>query len=230
MEQHLENLPRSLKDKKSSETGFRKMSFWKPTELDLIIRLMPLWMKWVESCPEKNDLGGGEMVSNTEEIGYRLILVGPLIDFYLRLLAKRILGKMRLNYESGQIKIIGVTCPSNIWWYLAVLAKKYGTDAEFNITKIRSFITINAMSTFKALFSPQRVGKVVFEKKNFKRSKVILEDGQTKKISKFVGKSKILCDPDHPAKFIYKNGNIRLIFFLQKYNNLNVATNVTLVG
>ena len=57
-----------------------------------------------------------------------------------------------------------------------------------------------------------------------------MEDGEVRKISKFIGKSRVLCDPDHSVKIIYKNGNIRLMFFLQKFNNLNVPTNASLVG
>ena len=67
------------------------------------------------------------------------------------------------------------------------------------------------------------------KKRHFKRSK-IMENGQLKTISKFVGRSKIVCDPDHIMRFIYQNGNIRLLFYLQKFNKLSIPTNVTLVS
>ena len=44
----------------------------------------------------------------------------------------------------------------------------------------------------------------------------VMEDGEVRKTSKFIGKSRVLCDPDHPVKIIYKNGNIRLMFFFAK--------------
>ena len=136
---------------------------------------------------------------------------------------------MKLSYLSGQIKIIGITSTPNIWWYLTILAQKYGADVEFKVSKQGDVVTIKAMSTFKSLFSAQRVGKYVYEKKHFKRRK-ITENGQTRVISKFVGRSRIVCDPEHPFKMAYKNGNIRILFYLQKFNNLNIPTNVSLVG
>ena len=192
---------------------------------------MPLWLERVASCRQKNDMGGGEneMQTSVEELGYKLILLGPQIDFYLTLFAKRIMGKMKLSYLSGQIKIIGITCTPNIWWYLTILAQKYGADVEFKVSKQGDVVTIKAMSTFKSLFSAQRVGKLVYEKKHFKRRK-ITENGQTRVISKFVGRSRIVCDPEHHFKMAYKNGNIRILFYLQNFNNLNIPTNVSLVG
>ena len=136
---------------------------------------------------------------------------------------------MRLNYLSGQVKIIGITCPSRIWGYFVILAKKYGVETDFNLPRQGDVIQMKTMSTFKALFSPQRVGKLVYEKRHSKRCK-IMENGQPKTISKFVGKSKIVCDPDHIVKFSYQNGNIRLFFYLQKFNNLSIPTIITLVS
>ena len=195
-------------------------------QADLLIHFMPLWLEKVSSCREKNDMGAGEaeMKSRVEELGYKLILIGPQIDFYLRLIAKRMLGKMRLSYLSGQIKIIGVTCTPHIWWYLSILARQYGADTEFGISRKGDAIT-----TFKSLFSAQRVGKLVYKKKHFKRRK-LTKNGQTRTVSKFVGKSRIVCDPDHPMEMAYKNGNIRVLFYLQRFNNFNVPANVTLVG
>ena len=228
---HLENVPKSYRDDKSFDSGFRQKSFWEPMQGDLLIHLMPLWLERVSSSREKNDMGAGEaeMKSRVEELGYKLILIGPQIDFYLRLIAKRMLGKIRLSYLSGQIKIIGVTCTPHIWWYLSILARQYGADTEFGISRKGDAITVRAMSTFKSLFSAQRVGKLVYEKKHFKRRK-LTENGQTRTVSMFVGKSRIVCDPDHPMEMAYKNGNIRVLFYLQRFNNLNVPTNVTLVG
>ena len=212
MGSHLENIPKSLKDQKSSEAEFRQTTFWKPVQDEVLIRLMPLWMERLSACKDNNDLGGGEMDEKIEELGYKLLLVGPQVDFYLRLLAKIILGKMKPSYLCGQIKVTGVTCMPNIWWYLLILAQCYGAETEFAVPNVGDTIIIRVMSTFKSLFSPQRVGKVIFEKKHFRRSKV-MEDGEVRKTSKFIGKSKVLCDPDHPVKIIYKNGNIRLMFF-----------------
>ena len=229
MERHLDQLSRSLKDKKSSESGFRRPTFWKEVQLDLLIRLVPLWMERVAACPEKNDLGEGEMNERIEQLGYKLMLVGPQVDFYLKLFAKRILGKMKPSYHCGEIKIIGITCSPDIWWYLLALAKRYGAEIDFKVPKLGDIITIRAMSTLKALLSPQRVGRVVYEKKHFRRSK-FMENGKQRVVSKFVGRSRLLCDPEYPVKIIYKNGNIRLTIFIQKFNNLNVPTNVSLVG
>ena len=231
MNKHLDNPANTYRDEKSYTSGFRRPGFWKPMQLDLMIRLMPLWLERVASCHQKNDIGAGEneMQTSVEELGYKLILLGPQIDFYLTLFAKRIMGKMKLSYLSGQIKIIGITCTPNIWWYLTILAQKYGADVEFKVSKQGDVVTIKAMSTFKSLFSAQRVGKLVYEKKHFKRRK-ITENGQTRVISKFVGRSRIVCDPEHPFKMAYKNGNIRILFYLQKFNNLNIPTNVSLVG
>ena len=164
MEPHLENIPRDLLDKRSQETGFRKQQFWRPVELDLLIRLMPLWMERVHRYPKKNELGGGEMDPKTEELGYKLMLEGPQLDFYLNAFAKRIARKMRLNYLSGQVKIFGITCPPEIWWYFVILAKKYGAEVDFNLPRQGDVIKTKTMSTFKALISPQRVGKLVYEK------------------------------------------------------------------
>ena len=75
------------------------------------------------------------MDPKTEELGYKLMLVGPQLDFYLNAFAKRIARKMRLNYLSGQVKIIGVTCPPGIWWYFVILAKKYGAEVDFNLPR-----------------------------------------------------------------------------------------------
>ena len=85
------------------------------------------------------------------------------------------------------------------------------------------------MSTFKSLFSAQRFGKLVYKKKHFKRRN-LTENGQTRTVSKFVAKSRIATDPYHPMEMAYKNGKIRVLFYLQRFNNLNVPTNVTLVG
>ena len=151
------------------------------------------------------------MDPKTEELGYKLMLAGPQLDFYLNAFAKRIAKKMRLNYLNGQVKIIRVTCPSGIWWYFVIVAKKYGAEVDFNLPRQSDIIKIKSMSTFRALLSPQRVGKLVHEKRHFKRSK-IMENGQLKTISKFVGKSKIVCDPDHIMKFIYQNGTLDSFF------------------
>ena len=83
MGSHLENIPKSLKDQKSSEAEFRQMTFWKPVHDQVLIRLMPLWMERLSASKDKNDLGGGEMDEKIEELGYKLLLVGPQVDFYL---------------------------------------------------------------------------------------------------------------------------------------------------
>ena len=84
---HLEELPKSLRDQKSQESGFRKKNFWRPAQIDLLIRMTPLWMERVASVPEKNYLGAGEheMETKAEEVGYKLTLFGPQLDFYLTL-------------------------------------------------------------------------------------------------------------------------------------------------
>ena len=56
MEAHLANIPKDLTDKKSQETGFRKKQVWRPVELDLMIRLMPLWMDRVHRYLNTNEL------------------------------------------------------------------------------------------------------------------------------------------------------------------------------
>ena len=103
---------------------------------------------------------------------------------------------MKPSHLCGQIKVIGVTCTPKIWWYLLILARRYGAEAEFAVPKVGDTVIIRAMSTIKSLFSPQRVGKVIFEKKHFKRRKV-MEDWKARTTSKFIGKSRVLCDPDH---------------------------------
>ena len=93
MGSHLEHIPKSLKDKKSSEAKLRWTTFWKLVHDEVLMRLMPLWMERLSVCKDKNDLGGGEMDEKIEELGYKLLLVGPQVDFYLRLLQKEFLGK-----------------------------------------------------------------------------------------------------------------------------------------
>ena len=63
-----------------------------------------------------------------------------------------------------------------------ILAQRYGAETEFAVLKVGDTIIIRVMSTFKSLFSPQRVGKVIFEKKHFRRSKV-MEDAEVRKTS-----------------------------------------------
>ena len=185
MGSHVENISKSLKDKKNSEAEFREVKFWKPVHEEVLIRLMPLWMERLSPCKDKNDLGGGKMNEKIEQLGYKLLLVGPQVDFYLRLFAKIILGEIKPSYFCGQIKVIGVPCMPNMWRYLLILAQCYGAETEFSVLKVGDTMIIRDMSMFRSLFSPQTVGKVIFEKKHFKRSKG-MEDWKARTTSNFI--------------------------------------------
>ena len=105
MDCHLDQLSRSLKDKKSSESGFRRPMFWKGGSAGLADQAYASMVERVAACPKKNDLREGETNERTEGLRYKLMLVGTQADFYLKLFAKRILR---------QIKIIGISCSPHI--------------------------------------------------------------------------------------------------------------------
>ena len=95
IQDHLRNIPTSYRDRRSQRAKFRREDFWRPMALDLIVRLLPLWLARVQKCRERPVLDFGEMVTSSEEVGYHLMLVGPELDFYLKVISKtlyRLLG------------------------------------------------------------------------------------------------------------------------------------------
>ena len=71
---------------------------------------------------------------------------------------------MKPLYLCGQIKVIGVICTPNIWWYLLILAQRYGAETEFPVLKVGDTIIIRVMSTFKAIVFTTKSWKSYFLK------------------------------------------------------------------
>ena len=228
IQDHLRNIPTSYRDTRSQRAKFRREDFRRPMTLDLMVRLLPLWLARVQKCRERPTLDFGEMVTSSEEVGYHLMLVGPELDFYLKVISKKLYRLLGLSHASGEISVPPLVMSPHVWWYLTFLCKKYGAAVEHGIKKLGDRITFKSLPSIRSTLCMTRVGRVTYSRRHFRKQTVTDENGQKRTTHTYLGRACIVCDDEFPFTLIYKSGTLKIYFYRQNYNSLNIPSNLKL--
>ena len=77
--------PLKIKFHCDDQRSDRGPSFWDPVTIQMKFKFEPKWLEAVRAADGKPDLSmRGDLEEDNEDFGYKLILVGPLVDFHLR--------------------------------------------------------------------------------------------------------------------------------------------------
>lgn len=91
-----------------------------------------------------------------EDKGFKLTIVGPLIDFYLRHIGIAIRLRLRRSRKTGLTNDFTTTIPWDLMKYICVLWRNYGgmieTDSQGKKMVLRAF----KFDTLEKVFSPAR--------------------------------------------------------------------------
>ena len=91
-----------------------------------------------------------------EDIGYKLTVVEPLVDFYLKHIGVAIRHRLRRSRKTGLTNDFSTTIPWDLMKYICVLWHKYGGTIVTNLHSKKMVLTAVNFATFEKLFSHAR--------------------------------------------------------------------------
>ena len=209
---HLRNIPTSYRDTRSQRAKFRREDIWRPMTLDLKVRLLPLWLARIQKCQERPALNFGEMVTSSAKVGYQLMLVGPELDFCLKVISKKLYRLLGLSHASGEISVPPLVMSPHVWWHLIFLCKTYGAAVEHGIKKLGGGITFKSLPSIRSMLCMTRVGRVTYSGRHFRKHRVTDENRQKRTTQTYLGRACIVCDDEFPFTLIYKSGTLKIPF------------------
>ena len=157
---------------------------------------------------------GSEMDSEVEQnVGNRLVLVGPILDGYLKEIVTAMLSKLTRSHLTGLILPIKLYVPWQIMRFMAAIVESYGGSIQLlspRNNKKNLIFLMGKQDTAVQLFNPSRfIGRNLQKRKYFK----IKDHGIAKTKLSYVGESNVV---------VSINTAIRMKYF-HNLNHLKVS-------
>ncbi len=117
----------NLKLGSSGEDTERSKRFWNASTIELKFGMEKFWLDAVWKCGEKPNLGMRNLDAILEErAGFKLELVGPMIDSYLGEIGKGMAGKLGRSRCTGLMPPLRLFVPYFIFRHLCNIIVGYG--------------------------------------------------------------------------------------------------------
>ena len=219
-----------LKIKCDSLRTDRGRNFWDPATVQMKCKFEKVWTDAVNNADEKLDLSMGELDEEVEDLGYKLLLVGPLVDFYLKNIAKGVKHRLRKSRMTGLMNDFTLPVPFDILKYICVLWRNY--DGRVTSEKRKMTFVATARKTVKKMFSPVRFdGSNCLRKTHFHKIRKPSVKGKRKRVEHIpCGHSSAVITANTPFKMVYNFSSelLKVSFYRQNYSREGIAEDMTL--
>ena len=201
----------------SSQTE-RSGKFWIKTELRLSSFERP-WLQNEIKFPKDYSMGS-EMDSEIEKnVGNHLVLVGPMLDGYLKEIGIAMLSKLTRSHLTGLVSSIKLYIPWQIMRFMAAIFESYGGSIELltprNNTK--NLFLIEKQDTAVQLFNPSRFNGINYlKKRNYSKIK---DHGISKTKLSYAGESNVVSiNTPIRMKYFHNINHLKVSYYIQRYN------------
>ena len=215
----------NLKLGSSGEDTEQSKRFWNASTIELKFGMEKFWLDAVWKCGEKPNLGMRNLDAILEErAGFKLELVGPMIDSYLGEIGKGMAGKLGRSRCTGLMPPLRLFVPYFIFRHLCNIIVGYG--GWLTSRKDRLAIEVKSFENAEKVFSPVRFqGDNFLKKRHFQK---IREN--VRNIFKYSGRAAVVVSKTTPIIFDYsmKQEKLTILFYVQRYNKDDFSLDATL--
>lgn len=136
----------------------RGEGFWNSISVKMKLLVEEAWLKhtrdYKKDFPDLSTLG--RLDEEVENIGLKVTIVGPLVDFYLKHTGVAIRLRLRRSRKTGLTNDFTTTIPWDLMKYICVLWRNYGGTIESNLRSKKMVLTAVKFCTLEKVFSPAR--------------------------------------------------------------------------
>lgn len=225
----------NVKLQPDNERSDRGKAFWNQINVQMKFKFESIWTDAVKNARNKLDVSmKGQLEENIEDLGFKLTVVGPLVDFYLLNIAKGIKQRLRRSRATGLMNPFTVLIPMDITRYLCVMWRKY--DGRLATENGKMTFVATQFRTIEKMFSPARFdGSSFLKKRHFNKTRFTEESSKGKPKNcryVFVGRSTVVVSEKTPFTMTYNiaTGFIKVCFYRQNYTAEGMAEDTTLQG
>ena len=192
------------------------------------------WLEHIRTSSNMPDLSvGGRLDQEAEDIGYKLTMVGPLVDFFLKHIGQAIRLRLRKARRTGLMNDFTTTIPMDLMKYICVLWRNYGGTISTDIKRRQMLLTSMSYSTLEKMFSPARFcGENYLKKRHYRKIRQCTNTGRARFVHVFEGRSAVVVSEKTPFNISFKMdvGTAKISFYRQNYNKDGIAEDLTLQG
>ena len=223
----------------------RNDDFWLQDELKLS-EFRRDWVTSVEKkskkkgkkCKSEKDYSmGGELEERIERnVGNNVVLVGPLVDFYLKMIGNKIYQKLSRGNHTGLIEPpINIQVPWQIMRNIVSMATSYGASLKIvnkDKTKRKRYervIVWIGASTADKVFNPSRFdGTNYLAKRKLKNESCEENGGKRRKV--YDGEARVAFSDYTEMRFEYmhKDSSLHVHYYIQRYTKEGFVVDVSL--
>ena len=208
----------------------RGSNYWDPAIVVMKSKLETTWIEAVNAAEGKPDLSmRGKLDEDVEDLGYKLTLIGPLVDYFLRVVSKGIKQRLRKSRATGLMNPFTCNIPFDLMKYICVMWRNY--EGKLTTTGNVMQFTAKSKATVEKLFCPARFdGSPTLWKRHYNVLRTRTYTGKRKVSRVLAGKSVVVVSELTPFTMIYniKSGNLKVSFYRQNYNADGLAEDMTL--
>ena len=223
--------PSCNSDVNMAENTKRGEGFWNSVYVKMKLLVEEPWLKYMrenrECFPDLST--GGRLDEEVEDLGYKLTVVGPLIDFYLKHIGVAIRCRLRRSRKTGLTNDFSTTIPWDLMKYVCVLWREYGGNIETNSRGKKMVLSTVNFATLEKVFSPARFcGENYLKRRHY----VVVRQPRKKNNHVFQGRSAVVVSEKTPftINFRMDSGIATISFYRQNYDKCGVAQDLTLQG
>lgn len=178
-----------------------------------------------KKCEKEKDYSmSGELDQRVERnIGNRVVLIGPMVDSYLKNLAEGMNRKLGRGNLTGLAPPISMFVPWQVMRFIASMATSYGARMHIvNKDKTRrkcheKMIIWLEENCSDKLFNPSRFdGRNFLAKRSFKK---LLNEETNKRELVYAGEARVVVSKYTPIQmdYFHKDDSLRINFYIQRY-------------
>ena len=204
----------------------RGKAFWDPVTVKMKFTVEKEWLECVRKSDDLPDISmNNRLDEETEDIGYKLAVVGPLVDFYLKHIGTAIRDRLRKSRRTGLMN--DFTIPWDLMKYICVLWRNYGGSITTDQRTKRMVLKAVQYDTVQKVFSPSRFcGENYLKRRHY--SKIRQPNSRTLHI--LDGRSAVVVSEEAPflIKFKMDTGSAKISFYRQNYDKDGICQDLTL--
>ena len=210
----------------------RGSGFWDPVIVQMKAKFEPIWLDAINNAYGTPDLSmRGSLDEEVEDLGYKLLLVGPLVDSYLKNLANGVKRRLRKSHTTGLMNDFSFFVPLDVIKYMIVMWRNYGGQSVTDRKKMT--FTAKSKSTLEKFLAPSRFDdSCCLRKKHFHKVRQPRAPGRKRGRVEYVpnGHSTVVISENTPFCMQYnvRSGFLSVSFYRQNYNIYGIAEDTTL--
>lgn len=213
----------------------RGCGFWNAVTVKMKSVAEEPWLEHVRMSQSLPDLSvGNRLDQEAEDIGYKLTIVGPLVDFFLKHIGQAIRLRLRKARRTGLMNDFSTTIPMDLMKYICVLWRNYGGTISTDVRRKQMLFTSTRFSTLEKIFSPARFsGENYLKKRHYSKIRQpIKSPGKSRFVHVFEGRSAVVVSEKTPFTISFKmeQGTAKISFYRQNYDRNGIAEDLTLQG